>query len=218
MEKIQYDDSTYLYKTKLNFINLKNDLVKEANLIRERRKDINKTDGLAYMEFYNDLNFNGNFKTKNTLDIICKEGIQKCKELYIMETGLDVNLINVEIWINVVRSKEPIQINFVDGELSQNNRYHVHTEISKAQKKFSPIYTFVYYIQMPDIMEDDDGYLFIQGEDGVEYRIMPEEDDFIVMPGNIPHSPNNAPKATIDRIVVAGNVRFDYAKKQKSLL
>jgi hypothetical protein len=217
MEKIQYDNSTYLYKTRLGLTHLKESFVKEANEIIEERKDINKTDGLGYLEFNNDLNFTGKIKKTTNLDIICQEGIDKCKELYIKEKRLDINLYNVEIWINVVRSKDPLQINFVDGELSHDNRYHVHTEINKQQKKFSPIYTFVYYIQMPDIMEDDDGYLFIQGENGLEYRIMPAEDDLIIMNGDIPHSPNNAPKATIDRIVMAGNIRFDYVKKEKSL-
>jgi hypothetical protein len=36
--------------------------------------------------------------------------------------------------------------------------------------------------------------------------------------GDMPHAPNNAPKATIDRIVVAGNVGFDFIKKEKSLI
>jgi hypothetical protein len=38
------------------------------------------------------------------------------------------------------------------------------------------------------------------------------------MEGNIPHSPNNAPQSTIDRIVLAGNVGFDSIKKEKTLI
>jgi hypothetical protein len=38
------------------------------------------------------------------------------------------------------------------------------------------------------------------------------------MEGDMPHSPNNAPNSTINRIVIAGNVGFELIKKQKSLI
>ena len=34
----------------------------------------------------------------------------------------------------------------------------------------------------------------------------------------MPHAPNNASESTLDRIVMAGNVGFDFIKKQKSLI
>ena len=85
-------------------------------------------------------------------------------------------------------------------------------------KSFVPDYTYVYYIQMPDVMEGEDGVLYFKGSDDKEYWIRPEEDDLIVMEGWMPHSPNNAPKSTIDRVVLAGNVGFDLIKKEKSLV
>jgi hypothetical protein len=38
------------------------------------------------------------------------------------------------------------------------------------------------------------------------------------MDADMPHSPNNAPDSTIDRIVLAGNVGFEMIKKEKSLV
>jgi hypothetical protein len=37
------------------------------------------------------------------------------------------------------------------------------------------------------------------------------------MEAHTPHSPNTAPNSTLDRIVIAGNVGFDFIKKEKSL-
>jgi hypothetical protein len=71
---------------------------------------------------------------------------------------------------------------------------------------------------MPDVMNDEDGVLYFKSIDGKEYYIKPEEDDLIIMEGNVPHSPNNAPQSTIDRIVLAGNVGFDSIKKEKTLI
>jgi hypothetical protein len=71
---------------------------------------------------------------------------------------------------------------------------------------------------MPDVMNGEDGVLYFKGENKKEYWIRPEEDDLIIMNGNMPHAPNNAPNATIDRVVMAGNVGFDYIKKTNSLI
>jgi cupin superfamily acireductone dioxygenase involved in methionine salvage len=71
---------------------------------------------------------------------------------------------------------------------------------------------------MPDVMEGEDGVLYFKGQNGKEYWVRPEEDDLIIMHGDMPHVPNRAPKSTVDRIVIAGNVGFEFIKKEKSLL
>ena len=129
------------------------------------------------------------------------------------EKNVNYNKINTDSWVNVVRSKNPVQENFHTA-----NKYHIHTEIQKKEKSFYPHYTYVYYIQMPDVMNDEDGVLYFKANNGKEYWIRPEEDDLIIMEGDMPHSPNTAPNSTLDRIVIAGNVGFDYIKKEKSIL
>jgi hypothetical protein len=70
---------------------------------------------------------------------------------------------------------------------------------------------------MPNVMNEEDGVLYFKGENGKDYWIRPEEDDLIIMPGNMPHSPNNAPNSIVDRIVLAGNVGFEMVKTKKTL-
>ena len=120
--------------------------------------------------------------------------------------------------MNLVRSNNPVQIQFKHDEMRGVDKYHTHTEINKKNKSFFPHYTYVYYIQMPDTMEGEDGVLYFRGENKKEYWIRPEEDDIIVMEGWMSHAPNNAPNSTIDRIVLAGNVGFENIKKQSSLI
>ena len=71
---------------------------------------------------------------------------------------------------------------------------------------------------MPDVMNDEDGVLYFEGENKKEYWIRPEEDDLIIMEAHMPHAPSAAPNSTLDRIVIAGNVGFDFIKKEKSLI
>jgi hypothetical protein len=215
MEKVYFDDTTFIWKGKLNLIPYKDLILNEANTLIESLKEIVHTDGFGYKEEWtNNIDFNGNFTIKNKLDEVCQCGINICKDIYLEQFNKEFNKVNTDVWVNVVRSKEPVQENFYD----EKQKYHTHTEINKKNKSFFPHYTYVYYIQMPDVMEEEDGVLYFRGENGKEYWIRPEEDDIIVMEGWMPHAPNNAPKSTIDRVVLAGNVGFEFIKKEKSLL
>lgn len=212
MEKIYFDDTTYIWKTKLNRINDKDVFLKEAYSIIESKPNV-KTDGFGYREIWNqNLNFIGEIIIETKLDEIVQIGINECKKLY-EEKNIVYNKINTDAWVNVVRSKNPVQENFYN-----NKKHHIHTEINKENKQFFPHYTYVYYIQMPDIMNEDDGVLFFLGKNKKEYWVRPEEDDIIIMESDMPHSPNSAPNSTLDRIVMAGNVGFDFIKNQKSLI
>jgi hypothetical protein len=213
MEKIYFDETTFIWKTKLNLLTNKNVFLKEAEYFISLNPN-SKTDSYPIVkEWNNNLDFKGNFDKKIKLNEIVQLGMDICKSIY-DEKQLPYNKINVEAWVNVVRSKNPIQSNFYNTE----EKYHVHTDINKENKSFFPNYTFVYYIQMPDEMCGEDGVLYVMNKSKKEYFIMPEEGDLIIMEGDLPHTPNNAPNSTIDRIVVAGNIGFDFIKKEKSLI
>ncbi len=217
MEKLYFDDSTYIWKIKLNKLSDKDTLLKEANFVIESQPDI-KTDGFGYKkEWNNNINFTGEITIETKMDEIIQMGIDYCKDLY-KERNVVYNKINTDAWVNVVRSTNPVQIQFKHEELKGVDKFHVHTDINKEMKSFIPHYTYVYYVQMPDVMNGEDGVLYFRGKNNKEYWIRPEEDDLIIMEADMPHSPNNAPKSTVDRIVVAGNVGFDYIKKEKSLI
>jgi hypothetical protein len=217
MKKIYFDDSTFIWKTKLNRIENKSLFLKEAYGVINSMPFL-KTDGFEYKKYDKNINFIGQIEINKKLDEIVKLSIDVCKELYTESNTNIFNRINTDSWINVVRSKNPVQIQFKHKEIKGINKYHTHTELNKKNKSFFPHYTYVYYIQMPDVMEEEDGVLYFMGENKNEYWIRPEEDDLIIMPGWMPHAPNNAPNSTIDRIVLAGNIGFEFIKKEKSLI
>jgi hypothetical protein len=214
MEKIYFDDTTYIWKTKLNRVNDKTLFLEEANYIVDSKSKFDKVDAYPLNKngWNNNLDFIGDFKIETKLDEIVQIGINKCKEIY-NETGINYNKINTDAWVNVVRSQNPVQENFKYGD-----KYHTHTKIQEKMGTFFPHYTYVYYIQMPDVMNEEDGVLYFIGQNKKEYCIRPEEDNLIIMEGDMPHAPNNAPNSTLDRIVIAGNVGFELIKKQKSLI
>jgi hypothetical protein len=214
MEKVMYDTKTYLYRDILNLSDFKDEILKKCNEIIESLPNVTQ-DGYGYFEESKDLNFIGEIEIKNKLDEILKFGIQSCIDVYQLEYNLPFNKISTDCWVNVVRAKNPVQFDDIESELHQ---YHIHTEINEKNKKFIPHFTWVYYIQMPDNLKDDDGTLYIKGENDIEYFILPKEGDFIIMKSDLPHSPQHALDSTKDRMVLAGNVGFEFIKKQKSLI
>lgn len=217
MEKIYFDETTFLWKTKLNKLDDKSFFLKEAYSVIESQPDV-KSDGFAYKKEWNEnINFIGEINIETKLDEIVQIGINHCKNLY-EEKNIEYNKINTDAWVNVVRSKNPVQIEFQQEDLKGFDKFHTHTDINKKIKSFFPHYTYVYYLQMPDVMNGEDGVIYFRGKNEKEYWIRPEEDDLIIMEGDMPHSPNNAPNSTIDRIVMAGNVGFEFIKKEKSLI
>jgi hypothetical protein len=227
MEKIYFDKDTYIWKTKLNLKNLKIELLKECDKCISLNKDFLTTDAYTYsVKFVDSIDspiprYCLSSKTKkiqkiNKLDFVVEFAINNCDKIYKSENK-NWNMINLGTWINIIRSKNPVQVEFKNDELKNNIIYHTHSDMNAEINTFIPNYTYVYYIQMPDIMNGDDGVLYFKSENGKEYWILPEEDDLIIMPGNMPHSPSNAPNSMVDRIVLAGNVGFEMVKIEKTL-
>ena len=70
---------------------------------------------------------------------------------------------------------------------------------------------------MPNNLKGDDGKLFIKDIDGSEYSILPKVGECIILKGDTPHAPLNAPSSEFDRIVLAGNVVFSNDKSNLTL-
>lgn len=216
MEKLYFDDTTFIWKTKLNLFDNKNEIIKQAkHVIKSHIGNI--TDGFGYLTTENDKVLDiASCGNQPILDKIIELSTNYCKELYIESN--DYNKLNVESWINIVRSENPIQPTYVDRDLGGELRYHAHTKLNKITKSFFPHYTYVYYVQMPDVMNGEDGVLYFKSKNDITYWIKPEEDDLIIMTGDMPHVPNNSPNSTLDRIVIAGNVGFEFIKNFKTII
>jgi hypothetical protein len=212
MEKIYFDDTTFIWKKKLNLIQYKPLLLKEANVIMDSQP-MSKQDGFGIINWVDSINSLEKLTENNRVTEVSRIAVNECKKIY-EDTTISFNKVNIETWINRVRCKNPIQIEYW-GDV---DKYHTHTDISKKLKVFHPNFTFVYYIQMPDVMDGEDGVLYFKSKEGKEYYIRPEEDDLIIMEGDMPHSPNSSPNSTIDRIVLAGNVGFDFIKTKSSVI
>lgn len=135
------------------------------------------------------------------LNEIEKAGIEICLEIA-REENIDYQEYKHNSWINRVRAKSPTQYNF------KREPYHNHVKLNRDHGRFEPKYTFVYYVQMPDRLQSEEGQLLLKSKQGEIYSIMPKENEFIVHASSIDHYPKPALDSTVDRIVLASNVGF----------
>jgi hypothetical protein len=191
MEKIQLGEYINLYKVKYTPISSKENTLKSISQLIQLQPENEGSDAYTYL--------NNKF---NEIDEIEKKGIEICLEI----EGVNSNEpYYYDTWVNRVKSKDPVQ-RF--GAMIFGHPYHNHTEINKTMLRHNPKYTFIYYVQMPNNLRDDEGYLVLKDINGEVYSILPKEGEFIIHESNIDHYPKEATNSTVDRIVIAGNVGF----------
>ena len=206
METIYFEDDLFIWKKKLDLTSDKKLILKEALDVIDTNKNNHNFDAYNHRLYFS---YDENNKIDESfLDKILNLGIESCKDII----DKKYNTILCSSWVNLVRANEPIQPGYKN---KKERQYHNHVELSNF---FEPTFTFVYYIQMPDVLENYEGHLFFKSKNEIEYSILPIEDELIIMKGDAPHFPNMAPKSNLDRIVLAANIGFQFIKKEKSIL
>lgn len=209
IEILKFSDTLSIWKTEFDL----NDI---SNVVQICKNHINnhpesKKDVYGYYGGILELNGRFNRKIENELDNILNFSMNSVISLY----NKPYNILSTDVWINVVRAGKPKQDIF--NSLGQIN-FHRHTELNEIVGKPIPNYTFVSYIQIPNNLSGDDGVLFLKDEDNEIHKYLPKVGECLIMDADIPHVPNMAENSNIDRIVLAGNVRFEMIKKQKTML
>lgn len=197
MDNIVFDNESQIWIYRHDNQNIKSSLIDLCSAIVKAHPN-SKTDSYQYRTEYTPY-------VENDLDKIINISLDKCIELY----NGNPQKINLRTWINVVKSQNPIQYNF---KTNPKENLHIHSKMNEKVGLFIPNYTFVYYVQMPNNLENEDGVLYIGGQNGKIHTYLPKEGDILIMPGNLPHAPSSAFKSTKDRVVIAGNVGFDNLK------
>ena len=192
MEKLKLGKHITLYKVNYTPTSSKENILKSVSNLISLQPENDLSDAYTYL--------NNRF---NEIDEIEKKGIEICLEI---EGNLSNINCHYDTWVNRVRAKNPVQ-RF--GAIVMGHPYHNHTEINKTMLRYKPKYTYIYYIQMPDNLQGDEGELVLKDVDGNVHSVLPKEGEFIIHESNIDHYPKEATKSTRDRIVVAGNVGFE---------
>jgi len=151
-------------------------------------------------------------KKQNSLVELCEYAVSCCKEIHKYEW----ETLETQFWINIIKSKNPIQRGKADGR--NDLVWHNHTELNKLDGLNPPHFTFVFYLQMPNNLKNDDGMIYLRGSNDEVVSFLPKVGQLLILDGNCWHSPQLALDSDRDRIVMAGNVYFTKPIKPKSIL
>lgn len=208
IEEIQFSPTLSIWKTLWDVKN-----IDEIRKCAEHHILSNPDSPMDVYTYYKDsIDLFGEFnrEIKDELDGLLNLSINRVIKLF----SNPYNYLSTDVWINVVRAKNPVQNNYTsNGDLI----FHKHSDLNIKMGRLAPNYTFVSYIQMPNNLIGDDGVLFLKDNDNNVFKYLPKVGDCIIMKGDVPHVPNIAKNSTIDRMVLAGNVRLDLVKKQKTI-
>ena len=103
-----------------------------------------------------------------------------------------------ESWINMI---------YNGRDDLYDNKFHDHHSMNMVNKRLIPDKSLVFYIQMPNNLQNNDGVLFYKDEDVVKH-VLPREGQLIVMNSKVSHVPNLACHSTQDRIVMGVNIKL----------
>jgi hypothetical protein len=213
MEQIMFEDGVDLYITKLENIKLQSNVLENCISFLNTANYVPQ-DNYTYLNDWGSFDFKKEMNPSNYIEEIIKICLNECVELGVKEE-LNFNKININAWINVVKTGKPKQNNF---KYAGDVILHNHVYLQKNINSFCPEYTFVYYAQMPDNLTDLEGTLIVEGKNKKRYYYLPEEGEIVIMKSNLEHSPNHSPNSTKNRIVIAGNVGFESEKKISRLI
>lgn len=87
---------------------------------------------------------------------------------------------------------------------------HQHIQVHPpGRSKIKSDYTFTFYLQTTDEVEDDEGMIVFQDENGNKHKFFPEVGDIFIFPGDIRHTAIPTPNSNKERIVYAGSYCID---------
>jgi len=167
-----------------------------------------------YLENYSKENFIKQIKqNKNIID---KKIEKKVEDRIVIECD-EFNLLNQYI-VDILSHIENKKINNI-AKLSWvytqktdfNMIMHKHDYLYYTTEKTSlkTDWTCVFYLQIPQNLQDGEGDVIFMTEDKKLHRFVPEENDILIFSGTLNHMVTQIPNAEMDRIVFATNFNLN---------
>ena len=94
---------------------------------------------------------------------------------------------------------------FVNPPSETESNFHDHSKFNSTFPHDVPLYTWTYYIQLPNNCKGTDGLLSFKEGSLVE-TLDVKLDTIYIFPSNLLHQPNISPLSTVNRITAAGNI------------
>jgi len=146
------------------------------------------------------------------------------------------NSLELHIECDEFKSVDTQSLNFLESKLSTPiNTYvtsswiyvqipefkiewmHTHDWVESSNRTILKTqWTYVFYIQIPPNLKDDEGNLIFKTEDDILHSFTPKENDIIFFPGDLPHMPIPTLQAKSNRIVYTTNINYNFTHTRET--
>jgi hypothetical protein len=172
----------------------------ETKIYVAKIKNYNKE--ILLKEFKTNFQFNSSKETEH-------DGTSGKQSIIVVQSNEINNLkkqcINYIETISVNESGLAYNCNWIYINDKDTNNIFFHNHLKNKEITFlKNEWTYTFYLQIPNNLEGDDGYLLFKTDDGSIHKILPEEGDIIIFPAYLLHTPTLAPNSTNERIVFGG--------------
>ena len=139
----------------------------------------------------------------------------RCKN-FCLNNSITYDTFRLHKWISVLRSN-PVQPMELDIE-NKEPTYHNHKEIALRSGSTIPLFSFVYYLQMPNNLSGIDGHILFKNKNNNVLKYLPKENEILIFNSDMAHAPIHAKNSTKNRIVLAGDFIIEMNHKQNKTL
>lgn len=110
---------------------------------------------------------------------------------------------------------------YVNNSKTKEAFYHEHSQ-NKDVSILKNEWVYTFYVQMPNNLSGDEGYLLFKTNDGAINKILPKEGEVVIFPADLLHKPELSPNTTKERIVFSGvfstvDMNRSYIKSTKTV-
>ncbi len=185
MEEFKLSDQFTVYKTKYSGNYCREDFIKR--ILRNKSLIIKKTNkGIDEKRFILECN---EFKSVDDFIISTLEEIEQKK----------INKVAKFSWIYTQTSEETMV------DMHKHDFLHYYADKTKLETDW----TCVFYVQIPEGLEEKDGNIVFMTEDRKLHSFIPQEKDLLIFSGKLGHMITPIPNAKADRVVYASNFNFN---------
>lgn len=151
--------------------------------------------------------FNSNDKNDNSIIFFLE-----CEEF----KTIDDFAINFYKNLKNIKTDYYAKSSWIYTQIKEFNMNWMHTHnylVSSNKTDLKTQITFVYYIQIPNKINGNEGDIIFKTENNKFYKYTPTENDILFFSGDLQHMAVPTPNGEIDRLVYASNLNFDFNYK-----
>lgn len=190
IQEIKLSDKISIYKTNYNWEYSQESFVERANQV----ENFKLRNNIILYFLFDCLEF----RSINTFVLNC------CKEI----SKKDPKEWAIKNWVWIARGASEFDKEVREGKHDYN--WHTHTTTYDNFEQIITDWTFCFYIQMPDNLEDTEGNVAFKTEDNKTHFFLPKEGEVFFFPGNVVHSTIGfMTDKNKDRVLIAGNISLD---------